>query len=191
MADPFARALNELTAALDSLGIRYAIGGGLASSALGVFRATADGDLIAAIFLANLVPLQNALGPDWYADLPMMESALRAGRSFNVIHKVTAIKFDIYPARTEFHLSQLERARKIRLPLDGAVPCSVTTAEDILLAKLRWYLDGGESSDRQWNDVVGLLTTNDSLDLGYLQNWAARLGVTRLLEKAQADAKAG
>jgi hypothetical protein len=72
--------------------------------------------------------------------------------------------------------------------MDGVSPCRVTTAEDILLAKLAWYRSGGEVSDRQWNDIVGLLTANISLDSAYLQHWAARLGVTDLLEKAQADA---
>jgi len=33
------------------------------------------------------------------------------------------------------------------------------------------------------------LTTNKSLDSAYLQHWAARLGVTDLLEKAHADAR--
>jgi hypothetical protein len=188
MTDPFAKALSELTGALESLGIPYAVGGSLASSALGRFRATADGDIVAAIVPANLAGLAKALGPRWYADIPMMEATLQLGRSFNVIHLDTAIKFDIFPARTDFHVAQLERAKVIRLRLEGAVPCSVVTAEDILLSKLRWYMDDDETSDRQWNDIVGVIATNPSLDDQYLTHWASRLGVTRLLEKAQADA---
>ena len=38
MMDPLAQGLNELTAALKSLGIRFAVGGSLASSAHGVWR---------------------------------------------------------------------------------------------------------------------------------------------------------
>jgi hypothetical protein len=72
---------------------------------------------------------------------------------------------------------------------EGASPCRVTTAEDILLAKLCWYRDGGQVSDRQWRDIVGVVTTCTSLDSAYLQQWAARLGVTDLLKKAQADAQ--
>jgi hypothetical protein len=187
--DPFAQALNQLISALDSVGIRYAVGGSLASSAHGAVRATQDGDIVAAIVPVHLAPLARALGSDWYADVPMMEAALRAGRSFNLIHTGSALKFDIFPASTDFHAAQLARAMVVPLHLVGATPCAVATAEDILLAKLRWYLDGGETSERQWNDVVGLIRINPSLDLNYLQLWAGRLGVTHLLEKAQSDAR--
>ncbi len=30
-------------------------------------------------------------------------------------------------------------------------------AEDIVLSKLEWYCMGGEVSDRQWRDVLGVL----------------------------------
>ena len=33
----------------------------------------------------------------------------------------------------------------------------VATAEDTLLAKLEWYRMGGEVSERQWRDVLGIL----------------------------------
>jgi hypothetical protein len=46
---------------------------------------------------------------------------------------------------------------------------------------------GGEVSDRQWNDLSDIIATNPALDRDYLNLWAARLGVTRLLEKAFAD----
>jgi len=65
----------------------------------------------------------------------------------------------------------------------------VTTAEDILLAKLRWYADGGRVSDRQWNDIGGILEQNPNLDWDYVNSWAARLGVTDLLEEARADSQ--
>jgi hypothetical protein len=65
----------------------------------------------------------------------------------------------------------------------------VTTAEDILLAKLRWYRDGGEVSDRQWSDIGGLIATNAAMDWEYVNLWAARLHVTDLLARARAEAE--
>jgi hypothetical protein len=118
-----------------------------------------------------------------------MQSALRAGRAFNLIHMGFALKFDIFPASTDFHAAQLDRAEVRRLRLEGASPCRVTTAEDILLAKLCWFREGGERSDHQWRDIVGILTTNQSMDSVYLDHWAVRLRVTDLLEKAQGDAQ--
>jgi hypothetical protein len=187
--DPFAAAIKELTTALETLGIRYAVGGSLASSTHGVYRATEDGDLVAEIHPFHLSKLAAALGPGWYADVDMMASALRAGRAFNLIHMGFALKFDVFPASTEFHAAQLDRAEVRRLRLEGASPCRVTTAEDILLAKLCWFRKGGESSTPQWRDIVGIVTTSKSLDSAYVQHWATRLGVTDLLEKAQADAQ--
>jgi hypothetical protein len=186
MNDAMAAALAELTAALDRLGIRYAVGGSLASSAHGAFRATLDGDLIALITPRQARSLTDALGQSWYADQDTIERALGAGRAFNLIHMGSALKFDIFPATSDFHLTQLERAGVTQVL--ERINCVVTTAEDILLAKLRWYADGGEVSDRQWNDIVGLLATNESLDNEYVESWAARLGVRALLERARADA---
>ena len=63
----------------------------------------------------------------------------------------------------------------------------VATAEDILLAKLRWFKDGGQVSERQWIDILDLIATNPAMDLEYARHWAARLGVTDLLGKALAQ----
>jgi len=185
--DPLSETLAQITAALGRAGIRYAVGGSVASSARGVWRSTLDIDLIAAIRADQAQILAAALGPDWYADPEMIRDAIKAGRSFNVIQKRLAYKVDIFPATEEFHLAQLERATIVTLASEQ-IPCTVATAEDILLAKLRWYRDGGEVSERQWNDIVDLIGANVSLDADYLQMWAARLGVTGLLEKAQAAA---
>ena len=44
---------------------------------------------------------------------------------------------------------------------------------------------GGEVSERQWRDILGVLKTRaGELDLGYLQKWAADLKVADLLERA-------
>jgi hypothetical protein len=189
MMDPLAEGLNELTSALTSLGIRFLVSGSLASSAHGVVRATRDGDLVALIFPPQVRLLAKALGPGWYADPEMMEQALRARRAFNLIHIGSAMKFDVFPALTDFHDSELERATPTPLRIEGAKPCPVATAEDSLLSKLQWYRQGGEVSDQQWNDIVGIVVQNPSLDWEYVNLWAARLGVTDLLEKAQADAQ--
>jgi hypothetical protein len=189
MTDPLAEGLNELIFALTALGIRFLVGGSLASAAHGVVRATMDGDLVALIFPPHVNLLIKALGPGWYADPDTMREAIKNGRSFNLIHVGSAMKFDIFPATTEFHEAQLERATTTPLRLEGAAPCLVATPEDILLAKLQWYRDGGGVSDRQWNDIGGILAQNPNLDWAYVNSWAARLGVTALLEKARAEAQ--
>jgi hypothetical protein len=186
--DPLSGTLKEITAALNRVGIRYAIGGSLASSARSIWRTTMDVDLVADIAPSQAEAFVQALGKDWYADPDEVRQSIAAGRSFNVIHMRNVLKVDVFPAREPFHRAQLDRATVLPLG-DDRIPCVVTSAEDILLAKLRWYRDGGEVSDRQWNDIAGIIANNPDLDAEYVDSWAERLGVAALLERARADAE--
>jgi hypothetical protein len=48
---------------------------------------------------------------------------------------------------------------------------------------------GGESSERQWHDVIGIMQVQgDLLDRNYLHHWASELKISDLLEKAFRDA---
>jgi hypothetical protein len=50
------------------------------------------------------------------------------------------------------------------------------------------FLRGGEVSERQWRDVLGILKIQaGNLDLGYLTRWAKELKVSELLESALAQ----
>jgi hypothetical protein len=182
-------ALDSLIAALASLGIRYLIGGSLASSARGVLRATMDVDLLAAMRIDQAESFAAALGPEWYADTDDMRRAIGAGRAFNAIHMLTGEKFDVFPASSEFHASELRRATEMPLEMAGSrTVCRVATAEDILLAKLQWYRAGGEVSERQWSDILGILAANADLDRDYLDQWSARLNLGDLWERARREA---
>lgn len=59
-----------------------------------------------------------------------------------------------------------------------------------MLRKLEWYRDGGEVSDRQWADVLGILRLRSTeLDRAYLDRWAPQLGVSDLLARAEREAQ--
>ena len=56
-----------------------------------------------------------------------------------------------------------------------------------MLAKLSRFRAGGEVSDRQWSDVLGVVKVQgDRLDIAYLRNWSEWLHVTDLLDKSLA-----
>jgi hypothetical protein len=65
----------------------------------------------------------------------------------------------------------------------------VASPEDVILRKLKWYRDGGETSERQWLDVLGVLKIqSDKLECEYMTKWAIDLGISDLFEKAIEDA---
>jgi hypothetical protein len=180
-----AEALETLIRALEGLRVRYVIGGSLASSSRGIPRATLDADLLVQIAPSQTASLLKTLGAEWYGDADFARQSVEQGRAFNLIHISSGHKFDLFPAVNAFHASELERADITNLSVQGGqVQCRVASAEDMILAKLRWYRDGGETSERQWSDITDMLVTNPHLDFGYLAKWAKELGVTGLLERA-------
>jgi len=178
-------ALETLIQTLESLRARYLIGGSVASSSQGLPRATLDTDLLVQLEPPQAVLLANALGNDWYIDATFARESIERGHAFNIIHMPSGHKFDLFPAVDAFHLSELERTTRRTLTIPGGkVTCFVATTEDSILAKLQWYRQGGEVSDRQWSDITGMLIINRDIDHSYLNLWARQLGVVDLLEKA-------
>lgn len=185
MNEPLAGVLISLVPVLESLGIRYAVVGSLASSIRGMYRVTADADLLAEIRPQQAKALAQALGKDWYADPELIGSAIRAGRAFNIIHIPTAMKVDIFPARSDYHYLQMERATPLAIfASDPSAKLAVTSPEDIILSKLEWLAAGGEASDMQWKDILGVVAMSRDLDMDYLNRWATRLGVSPILARA-------
>jgi len=65
----------------------------------------------------------------------------------------------------------------------------VDTAEHTVLRKLEWFRRGGETSERQWRDVVGVLRAQGRrIDREELTAWAGRLGVSDLLQRVLDEA---
>lgn len=177
--------------ALEKLNVRYLIGGSLASALYGMPRATLDADLVADLRLEHAEPLARALTNAFYVDAEMIREAIRQQRSFNVIHFATAFKVDVFVRKNRaFDESQLTRRVRQIVATDPERAVFVASAEDTILAKLEWYRLGGETSERQWRDVLGIVKTQgERLDQNYLREWAVQLGVEDLLEKILKEAK--
>lgn len=180
--------LRPLIEVLNRLRIPYLVGGSVAVMAHGIVRSTQDVDFLANLLPVHIKPFVESLQPDFYVDETVIRECVPVRQSFNILYKPAFYKFDFFLAAEEFHFQQLDRAETVTFELAGEeVTCRVATAEDILIAKLRWYRMSGETSDRQWYDITGLIRVTKNPDHTYLNAWARKLGVSDLLERAIAD----
>jgi hypothetical protein len=180
--DPIDVAL-QVTTTLDSLGVAHTIGGSIASSVAGEPRSTIDIDIVAALEPRHVRPLVDALEGEFYVERTALERAVAERRSANLIHQATQIKVDVFVAGgTALDTLQLSRRQAVDI---GGRRIYVHPPEDILLQKLRWFQLSGESSDRQWRDVLGIVRVQGQrLDTAYLRRGAELLDVVELLERA-------
>jgi hypothetical protein len=186
LPDPIAVA-TAVAERLDRLGITYVIGGSFASSLHGEPRSTNDVDLVADLQTDTVDAFVGSFGAEYYASAAAAVDAVRSGGSFNIVHIPSAVKVDIFVAGADaLDRERLQRRRAVRIAAGaGHVELFVDTAENTILRKLEWFRRGGESSERQWRDVIGVVRIRrPDLDHPYLRHWAVRLGVTDLLDRA-------
>jgi hypothetical protein len=175
----------------DRMEIPYAVGGSVASSSHGIPRTTLDIDIVVDLKPEQIGEFAAELGGDFYADAGMIREAFASGRAANLIHLATAWKFDLFPLRSdEYSRTEFGRRTFREVRPDGGQPveCALASAEDTVLRKLEWYRLGGERSERQWNDLLGVCrTVGAQLDINYLRRWAGFLKVSDLLETLLAE----
>lgn len=179
----------KVTGILEKLGIPYLIGGPLASALYGMVRTTQDSDIVADMRLEHLQSFVSALQDEFYVDDEMISDAIQRNSSFNIIHRETMFKVDVFiPRPRPFLQSQLARAQKQTFVFEAEVSAKFASPEDTILSKLEWYRMGGD--DRQWRDILGVMKVRaGELDLDYLQKWASELNVSDLLERALQEAE--
>ena len=178
-----------ITNILDNLQIPYFIGGSMATAVHGVARSTMDVDLIIDMKPHQIAGFMDALGTAFFADEEMIRDSLEHGTSFNLVHHDSMFKVDMIPVRNRaFDQSQFKRREKILLSEKSDQNVYFESPEDNILAKLEWYRLDGETSDRQWGDILNVLKIRKGIiDVAYLRKWAIELGIDDILENALAS----
>jgi hypothetical protein len=185
--------IERFTQVLDALGISYAIGGSVASSAYGTARFTQDADIVVEPFTPLVERFLAAIKDEFYISEQAMHQALLTRGSFNIIHFKAAFKIDIFiQGRNEFEQHLIARSREAKLSESARVSLHLVSPEDIILLKLRWFQEGGCVSQRQWTDVLGVLRVQkQALDFEYMEHGARELGFTELLQRAITESQIG
>jgi len=188
--DDALRVILEVARVLEGLRVPYAVGGSLASSMYGIPRSTQDGDLVADLRAEHVQAFLAAVADIFYVSPERVLQAVQRRSSFNLVHLKTMIKVDVFVLKTDpLSLQEIARRQVLPVPEEPETTLQFASAEDTILQKLLWYEKGHRVSDRQWNDVLGVLKVQRAdLDFDYLKEWAHQAGVDDLLKKAFEDA---
>ncbi|CAN5502037.1 hypothetical protein BH11ARM2_BH11ARM2_29130 [soil metagenome] len=176
---------------LERAGLRYVIGGSIASSVWGQMRQTNDADFAVRMDREDVDKLVSAFGDPYYVSSLDVEEAFRERkeyRTIQILHMDEVFKIDVFVVGDDpFVRSEFERAKTVALISGRSV--KIACPETIVIQKLRWYRLGNMVSDRQWNDIVQVLETqSERLDWSYLREWANHFGLGEWLEKARSEA---
>ena len=181
----FAEVLATVITALDGAGVPFMITGSLASSYHGEPRATRDIDIVIDPAPGTLERLVDALLQAGFSvDQDVGRKAQTDRTQFNAIGSDSS-KVD-FIIRKDRPFSVEEFARREPADLLGTAGF-VTTAEDLILAKLEWATATG--SERQLRDVAGIVAIAHSLDEVYIERWASALGTHDAWHRARDAAR--
>ena len=172
---------------LESIGIPYMVTGGVASVIYGEPRFTRDIDIVLELEDARVEALAEAFeGGDFYVppiETLREEARRRAHGHFNVIHRDTALRADVYLRGDDpLHAWAFERRRRIPLA-DHAI--WLAPIEYVVIRKLEYYDASG--SERHMSDIARMnRISGDQIDRVELNAWLERLGLGEHWEIAKA-----
>ena len=164
---------------LEALGLRWYITGSEAGACYGVLRQTFDTDIVLNLTPGHFSEIVAAFEADHAVadEIPYGDFSMAS-----VIDRATSEKADLILRRSS-PWTEATMVRRVRIDHPTFGPSWVSSLEDLILAKLVWS-EG--TSELQLRDCGILIRVNrDRLDDAYLEVWARRLGVERLLSEVR------
>lgn len=171
--------LHHVVSRLESAGIPYMLTGSVAMSLYSQPRMTRDIDLVVECTDTRAEDWVRLFGDDCYVSPEAVSEAIAHGGMFNIIHTEGVAKADFIVRRSEEY-RQVEFARRQRRRI-GDQDVMVVAREDLVLSKLLWWKK--RESAIQLQDLQWLLESTAAMDMAYLEDWAARLGVGPKLQE--------
>ena len=186
--DDLVVALSPFIDLLDRLGVAWYVGGSVASTVHGHFRATNDVDVIACLREEHAAAIRKSLEADHYVDESSIREAVQRRSSFNLVHYGTGLKIDVFvPPDSEYEAGV--RARRIAEPFGAdAMPavcgsprrktrCSRSSPGTVAAAKCRRFSGATcrESSSCAATSSIATTCTAGRLCSGFRSCWNRRL----------------
>jgi len=122
-----------------------------------------------------------SLSPDFSYDKEAVQEAIEKKHMFQIFHLPTVLKFDIWllQENDSFDISRFDRRKAMKLLGQSMV---LTSAEDTILQKLRWYKDA--RIEKHIVDAAFVYQIQEKkLDKKYLQQWSKKLSLTKFLKQ--------
>lgn len=174
-------------APFEELGVDYMITGGVASVIYGDPRFTRDIDLILQLQDAGASGLLDAFHQDDFYCPPLEvlreEIQRPRGGHFNIIHRDTALRADVYLVGDDpLHSWAFER--RVRIPLEDDVAIWLAPPEYVVIRKLQYFQQSG--SDRHLRDISAMLEiSGEKIAMPEVAGWVQRLGLDEALKAAR------
>lgn len=166
---PLRKTLADVVRLLQKCNVPHALIGGLAVSARGHSRMTADVDLIMAIDARRAIELVGALADTQFQPLfADVQEVIERAYILPLIHRDTKVKVDLSIGVSGFEQQVVRRAEALHVL---GTDVAVATAEDLIIMKAL----AGRPRDDQ--DLQGMVIAQGAyLDWDYCESTAADLG---------------
>lgn len=165
----------EILQQLEEHSIPYMVVGSIAAIVYGEPRLTNDMDVVIQIPPDRADKIQDMFSEDEFycPPLEVLQSELSSRGQFNIIHQTSGLKIDFVVQKQGEH-GQEEFGRRRTIPFWEDFEASIASPEDVIIKKLSFYREGGQS--KHVDDIRGILAHTD-VDRDYLEHWISRLGL--------------
>ena len=136
---------------------------------------THDMDIVIQVSPKDASKLDRMFNPDEFYCPPVevIRSEIVHHGQFNLIHHESGLKIDLVVKKQTDHASS-EFGRRQRVPFWKGHEAYCASPEDIILAKLEYFRQGG--SQKHVKDIRGILAETQ-IDETYVRLWVAKLGL--------------
>jgi len=166
-------------AALERCGIPSMLVGAFSASYHGIGRSTEDADFVVQVSELPVRLLAEELGPDFRIDPQMRLETFTMGEYYAIKRLDSEFVIELFLLKEDPH-SQESFRRRMKVPYgDGEV--FLSTAEDLIITKLRWSQGGRRHKDIDDARTV-LAVQHGKLDMEYIRKWCAAHATLDVLE---------